>query len=310
MAEQHGIPNLDGLVALANRDGVDIKPTLLRVMTDLYVQKPRHSTEEERHYVELALRLIDVVDAPTRATVATKLAAYVTPPAAVMQRLRHKQAPAAAAPATPAPRSSSAAISELCQLFLDANSEERRLILVNLDCAPLPPAQPIALAVAVPAIARLEAAALSHNTAAFCRELESTFGLSHELARRLTDDESGEPVVVVARALAMPADVLQRILLCLNPSISQSVLRVYELARLYEDVAPQAAQRMIAIWRASHKPAQQRPASPQPAQPRTTTPRPTAHQPQLWHVEERPSLPARPQIRWEQHVQAGKAESQ
>ena len=47
MVEHVKIPNLDGLTELANRDGVDIKPTLLRVMTDLYAQKPVHTVEEE-----------------------------------------------------------------------------------------------------------------------------------------------------------------------------------------------------------------------------------------------------------------------
>ena len=60
--EQSNLGNLDGLVALG-RDGVDIQPTLLRVATDLYVQKPTHSLDEEQHYTELALRLIDLVDA-------------------------------------------------------------------------------------------------------------------------------------------------------------------------------------------------------------------------------------------------------
>ena len=69
MVEQVTIPNLAGLSELANRDGVDIKPTLLRVVTDLYVQKPQHSAEEERHYTELAVRLIDQVDAATRTIV-------------------------------------------------------------------------------------------------------------------------------------------------------------------------------------------------------------------------------------------------
>ena len=32
-------------------------------MTDLYVQKPKHTEQEEQHYTELALRLIDLVDA-------------------------------------------------------------------------------------------------------------------------------------------------------------------------------------------------------------------------------------------------------
>jgi len=34
----------------------------VRVLTDLYVQKPTHTSEEERQYTELVLRLIDSVD--------------------------------------------------------------------------------------------------------------------------------------------------------------------------------------------------------------------------------------------------------
>ena len=56
MAKSSAYPPLDSLVDLACRDGVDIRPTLLRVLTDLYVQKPAHSAEEETQYVELALR--------------------------------------------------------------------------------------------------------------------------------------------------------------------------------------------------------------------------------------------------------------
>ena len=78
---------LEGLDSLARRDGVDIRPTLVRVLTDLYVQKPSHTGEEERHYTELALRLIDAVDVATRATVARKLSAYPNAPLAVMRRL-------------------------------------------------------------------------------------------------------------------------------------------------------------------------------------------------------------------------------
>ena len=81
------LPNLNGLVELANRDGVDIRPTLLRVMTDLYVQKPQHTEQEAAHFTELALRLIDLVDAPTRTVIAEKIAGYPTAPAAVRHRL-------------------------------------------------------------------------------------------------------------------------------------------------------------------------------------------------------------------------------
>ena len=80
-------PKLEGLDSLARRDGVDIRPTLVRVLTDLYVQKPAHSAEEERHYTELALRLINSVDLATRVTIAKKLGAYAGAPPAVARRL-------------------------------------------------------------------------------------------------------------------------------------------------------------------------------------------------------------------------------
>ena len=78
---------LDSLVDLACRDGVDIRPTLLRVLTDLYVQKPIHSADEERQYVELALGLIEAVDAPTRAAVAARLATYPGAPVSLRRKL-------------------------------------------------------------------------------------------------------------------------------------------------------------------------------------------------------------------------------
>ena len=53
---------MDGLLDLAHRDGIDIKPTLLRVLTDLYVQANAHSDDEERQFIELTSRLIDQVD--------------------------------------------------------------------------------------------------------------------------------------------------------------------------------------------------------------------------------------------------------
>src|SRR5947209_2537240 len=80
-------PKLEGLDSLARRDGVDIRPTLVRVLTDLYIQKPAHASEEERHYTELVLRLIDTVDLATRVAVAKRIADYPGAPPAVARRL-------------------------------------------------------------------------------------------------------------------------------------------------------------------------------------------------------------------------------
>ena len=293
------MPNLNGLVELANRDGVDIRPTLLRVMTDLYVQKPTHSAEEDQHFTELALRLIDLVDKRTRSIVAEKIAGYSNAPPAVRQRLLREyiaQKPQAHPPALTNPFGSKAAADELSELFFAATAEERRLILVNLPYASLNPAAPIPAATAQESTHRLEAAALGHNSEVFARELERTLAISRVQTRRLIEDPSGEPIVVAAVALGMPAAVLQRILLCLNPAISQSVQRVYELAVLHEEIDRQAALRLIAIWQASH-PAQKA--------------KPATHQPQYWQGErDEPRAPvARPKVRWEESAEARKAES-
>src|ERR1700691_2650762 len=85
--ESGSLFNLDNLTRVPSRGGVDMRPTLLRVLTDLYVQKLTHTPDEERHYTELALRLLDGVDVPTRAAVAVRLAKHLSPPPRVIQYL-------------------------------------------------------------------------------------------------------------------------------------------------------------------------------------------------------------------------------
>src|SRR5271165_4480100 len=85
--ESGSLWSLDNLSLPGSRDGVDMRPTLIRVLTDLYVQKLSHSHEEKRHYTELALRLLDSVDAQTRHAVAARLARHLSPPVRVMVKL-------------------------------------------------------------------------------------------------------------------------------------------------------------------------------------------------------------------------------
>jgi hypothetical protein len=281
----------DGPAGLNAASGADIRPTLLRVLTDLYVQRPTHSADEERHYTELALRLLEVVELPVRVAVSIKLAAFAGAPVTVLRRLTrdvievaapvlaytnalsHSELvaiaeaygpPYATAVASRAEFSSLIGVKtvepmpdvveagqqtgSLSELFFAADAEERRLILLNLDYAPIPPAQPVPCTLAKDPIRRLEQAALLRNTADFARITEDTLGLSRKQAARIAEDRSGETIVVVAKALAMPADVLQRILLLLNPAIGQSVQRVYDLARLHDEMTQDAALRLLAIW--------------------------------------------------------------
>src|SRR5665647_1073571 len=129
-------PPLDGLVDLACRDGVDIRPTLLRVLTDLYVQKPTHSADEETQYVELALGLIEAADAQTCAAVLASLSVYPAAPAAIVRKLTG----AGHDLGREDPAQTKAGTYDLVELFFAAGAEERRLILSNLDVA----AEPVA----------------------------------------------------------------------------------------------------------------------------------------------------------------------
>jgi hypothetical protein len=247
MTKPSAYPPLDGLVDLACRDGVDIRPTLLRVLTDLYVQKPTHGAEEETQYVELALGLIDSVDAATQAAVSATLASYPTAPAAILGRLSGAPAlpTAFTAEARPAPQY------DLTQLFFAANVQERGLILANLDVvAAAEPHRPQTIPSDVPS--RLETAALQRNPSEFGRILQRSLGIDAALADKIVRDYSGEPIVVAAKALGMKAAMLQRILLFLNPVVGQSIERVYQLAQLFDELTPSAAERMVAIWRQSN----------------------------------------------------------
>ena len=283
------LAGLEDLVDLSQRDGIDMRPTLLRVLTDLYLQRPTHNLEDENYYTELALRLIDASNVPVRAALAARLAHYPSAPRLVVERLagdvievarpilqhsssltpaaldaiaeRLGQAHAeiiAARPPAPSIEARSAGRAEagsvrsenqqLSELFYAAGSPERRLILINLDYAAFAPFRPAA-AMQRADIWRLESAALQHNTELVVREIERALGVTRTQARRIINDEQGEPIVVAAKAMDLPADVLQRMLLFMNPQIGQSADRVYELAELYGEISPDAARRMIAIWR-------------------------------------------------------------
>lgn len=230
------------------------------------MQKPSHSPDEERHFTELALRLIDVVDTPERLEAAARLVDYGRAPHAVLRRLADRLAEVQAEPAMEeiesAPLQETVAeatalpakpaeFDELTEIFFAANETERRLILQVLDYAPIAPADPLHAVHAYEAARRLEIAALARSTYEFALILVGTLGIGQALATRIATDPSGEPLVVAARALDMPVDAFQRIVLFLNPEIGERVQRVYQLVQLYDDLPPETARRLLSVWRQS-----------------------------------------------------------
>jgi len=269
-------PGFDGLMTLSRREGVDIRPTLLRVLTDLYVQASVHSSDEERQFVELTSRLIDHVDDATRAAVRARLAIYPGTPAEVRQRLGLRpyrpdqrlalvdELPTAKA-ASPPPKPLSEAqlrmasslsmqpqdAAEISAMFFRASASERALILQNLQETPLRASARITAARAARAIETLEMAAFAADVENFTLELGETLILPSRVATEIIDDPGGEPLACAARALNMPSAVFQRVLLFLKPEFGSSVHQVYRLSRLYDRLSERSALIMLAAWRGS-----------------------------------------------------------
>lgn len=272
---------LEGLADLGSRHGVDMRPILLRVLTDLYVHRLGHTAAEERHYTELALRLLEAVDVPTRVSVAKRLARYLSPPLRVMQWLTRDVPEVAAAlsshpllqppapldavpppafedyawdemqpPADAASVMDVATARELNQRFFDANAEERRLILLNLNVVAPLSAERIRVTRDASIQRRLEAAALARNREDFAQHLARGLHISREQARRIARDDLGEPVVIAGKALGLRRDALYRMLMFVNPAVGHSVERVHALAALYDEITLAAAAGMLAIWQA------------------------------------------------------------
>ncbi|MET3226850.1 hypothetical protein ABIE85_000206 [Bradyrhizobium diazoefficiens] len=269
-------PGFDGLMTLSRREGVDVRPTLLRVLTDLYVQTRVHSEDEQRQFVELATRLIDQVDDATRAAVKARLAVYPQTPVPILQKLglvaaqEGRRVPLAREIAAPPPAPSPVRApteaeqrmawnmamqptdaAEIHDMFFHADASQRALILHNLEQTPLKAAPRIPTVRAKRAIQILEMAAIAGDVENFTYELGDSLILPSRVAAEIVDDPGGEALAVAARALDMPSPNFQRILLFFKPEIGNSVNNVYRLSRLYDRLGERSALVMLAAWRGS-----------------------------------------------------------
>ena len=89
--------NLQGLARLGRDSDLDMRPVLLRVLTDLYVSRAHHGQDEINQFEAIALGLLDKTDAETRVIVARKLAGCHATPLALAGSLVDGGGPPAAA---------------------------------------------------------------------------------------------------------------------------------------------------------------------------------------------------------------------
>jgi hypothetical protein len=298
-------------MTLSRREGVDIRPTLLRVLTDLYVQSDAHSGDEERQFVELTSRLIDEVDEATRSAVRARLAVYPSTPVEVLRKLglmppaSVRSAPLVpeipdSPPAPPLVRKPTDAelrrmsnfsmppkeAAEISDTFFEATSSERAMILHNLQDQPLRASARIPITSARRAIETLEMAAFAEDVESFTLELAESLILPWRVAAQVVNDPGGEPLACAAKALDMPSPVFQRVLLFLKSEVGSSVHTVFRLSRLYDLLSDRSALIMLAAWRGSTTAATRAKFRPglydderNRARPASAQTRPTAQQP-------------------------------
>jgi hypothetical protein len=140
---------------------------------------------------------------------------------------------------------------EISEMFFSANAGERALMLDNLPQTPLKASARIPAARAARAVETLEMAAFAADAENFTIELGEALILPASVAAQVVADPGGEPLACAARALDMPSDTFQRVLLFLNPEFGSSVHNVYRLSRLYDRLGERSALIMLAAWRGS-----------------------------------------------------------
>lgn len=267
-------PGFDGLMTLSRREGVDVRPTLLRVLTDLYVQASSHTADEEQQFVELTSRLIEQVDDATRAVVRARLAIYPHTPAVIADKLglrtTHGRPQPLARSIDPEPATSDLVAkappaipsmsmlpddaAQISDMFFAATSRERTAILDNLAAAPLKASPTIPVSRATRAMQILEMAAFASDIENFTLELGEALILPARVAAQVVNDPGGEPLACALKALGMNGDTFQRVLLFLNPDVGTSVATVYRLSRLYDRLSQHAALILLAAWRGATMP--------------------------------------------------------
>ncbi|CEJ09937.1 hypothetical protein BN1110_00208 [bacterium YEK0313] len=138
---------------------------------------------------------------------------------------------------------------ELGRRFLDAGPPLRESIIAGLA---LEAGSGAGFPAAEPATGRsIELAALSRRPGALAEAIANDLRIDPVTARRIAEDETGEPLVVAARALDLGREAAIRILLFAHAAVATSVERVHGLAALYDAVPRMVAVALVQSWRAA-----------------------------------------------------------
>jgi uncharacterized protein (DUF2336 family) len=138
---------------------------------------------------------------------------------------------------------------ENAALFLSATPNQRVEILLAVQRAQLGRPASSLLAAQPAKLDELELAAVSRQPDRFLAILAEALDCDANLARRIVDDPSGEPLAVALAALGAANDVIVRVLISNDLSAGASYQRIRALARLNNALNRNAAMAVIAALR-------------------------------------------------------------
>jgi uncharacterized protein (DUF2336 family) len=221
MSSSHS--GIQALVDIARRDGMEMRPVLLRVLTDLYVQEPVHGAAERARFAELACRLLDRAELSTRAAVAERLAGYSETPPQVAEKLSRDEIVVAA----PILKRSSVLNEAALHMVLNFCGPAHAAAIAERHN--LPPR--IAKRLKEMSIPRNELAGLDEA------ELEQARGTTFALARRYLAAKSHERLTIFSAIAACPSVEQEEMLRGLDRSLGEFVAHLHEATGMARDVA-------------------------------------------------------------------------
>jgi hypothetical protein len=160
-------------------------------------------------------------------------------------------------------------LQDLAERFLDLDRDGRNGVLAALSdgqvrAPKLTPRQQFDIALnAAQKAGQIPGLARSKRKDALIAAFADGLSLDLDLVARMVDDPSGEPLVLLVKAIGLSDAEARQVLLLANPAIGVAVQTFFRLVDLHAAMEPQVAEAMVGAWRENEGEPAQKPHVPQ-----------------------------------------------
>ncbi len=146
-------------------------------------------------------------------------------------------------------------LQDVAERFLDLDRDSRNGVLAAMSdgqvrAPKLTPRQQFDIALnAAQKAGQIPGLARSKRKDALIAAFADGLSLDLDLVARMVDDPSGEPLVLLVKAIGLSDAEARQVLLLANPAIGVAVQTFFRLVDLHAAMEPQVAEAMIGAWR-------------------------------------------------------------